>query len=910
MSIIQAKATRGTGKPDAPSRDLYEDKTTNRVSQIPFYVGASLGALILYLKNSLVPTADAHGVDEAEQQQSSKHHRAVHETQASPVELHDADLKKICLPGTVDTADNTTPHLPKKGFYSPEFQLHSVNLGNMHFDSLDAAYAGPPEGNLRGLGFSGGFPAIPGNDNRLGGAPSVSSGGGTGTPPRTPSTPTTVNDASPITKPTTPTTPAKPNLAPVVTGFVSLPDVFICDVLTIFVADLLKNAMDPNGDALSVTNVKINGTALTLTGDHYTYDGNDVGFVTVTYNVTDGKLSTADSALVDFLPRPAILGTDGIDNLVGTDCGDNISAGAGNDNITGNAGDDVIYAGSGDDIVTGDAGNDVIYGGDGNDKLYGGDGNDTIFGGNGDDTIYGGSGNNFLFGGSGNDIIYAGDGNNTAFGGSGRDWIFDGAGKDNIFGGIGNDTVFASADGASDYFDGGTGVNKLSYAGFTGNLNINLNTGIATSTGGGIGIGADHFSNFQVIEGGAGGTVFIAKITPIPTVTQTAVTPPTPTAPVDHHDDKPLVVAAGTTDTNPHQDPTPQVAPLPPQDDHSTTSNSTDTTHADTGIVTVVCNDPQIVAMPPDHHEVTVADLPDAAANQGYTYLGGAGVDTLDYSPAQQALTIDVVHGMAQGVEIGTDYFSSIERFMTGAGDDTFIGAGTGPAHHMTVTDEADIPDSSAGPVVAATGPGNDNLLVLDDKSGDTVSGAAANQFFDGGAGFNTLNYSKAGHTIDINVATGAATGDDIGHDTFANIQHFVGGSGSDHFTIGSGTFVLDGHGGGDTFTFLAADSGSTNHTQISGFEVGDVIQASKFDIFEAPEKSQEDQFQKIYAGSENDQATSTVQDAVVPIRVRHEVIHDVQKTFVDANIDDHGSYLTCIELDGNHHLVVNTHIV
>lgn len=888
MSIIQAKATRGTGKPEAPSRELYEDKTTNRVSQIPFYVGASLGALILYLKNSLVSNADAHGAEESDPQHPARHH-AFHEPQlASPVEIRDADLKRICLPGTLDTVDGShASELQKKSFYAPDFQPGlNLNIGNMHFDSLDASYVAPFEGNLRGLGFSGGFPALPGNDNRLGGGPGASGGGSSGGgAPRsvTPGTPVTDPGTNPNTtnnaKPTTPK-----NLAPVVTGSVRLPDAFICDAVTILIADLLKNAVDPNGDPLSVTNVKINGTSLTLTGDHYTYDGNDVGFVTVTYNVSDGTLSTADTAIIDFLPRPAILGTDGKDTLVGTDCGDTISAGAGDDTIHGNAGNDVIYGGSGDDTIYGGAGDDVIYGGDGNDTLYGDAGNNTIFGGNGDDTIYGGAGNNFLFGGSGNDIIYAGDGNSTVYGGSGRDWIFDGAGSDKVFGGIGNDTVFATADGANDYFDGGSGVNKLSYAGFTGNLNINLNTGIATSTGGGVGIGVDNFVNFQVIEGGKGPTVFYAKITPIPAPPQIAV-------------DEPTVQTTGNTPpstngTSPDAGAPHVSAPVTTQTDASAAP---------------ACAD----APSTGHHDITDADtnLPDAAVNQGYTYLGGTGTDTLDYSPAQQAITIDVVHGMTHGVEIGTDYFSSIERFITGAGDDTFIAAGTGAAHHMTVTDEADLPDSSAGPAVPSTASGNANLLVLDDKSGDTVTGAAANQFFDGGAGFNTLSYSKAAHAVDIDVAAGTARGDDIGHDTFAHIQHFVGSAGADHFTIGSGNFILDGGGGGDTFTFTTPDAGSSAQVQICGFEVGDLIRMSKFDIFEQAAKAQDDQFNNIYASNQGETSDPTVQDAVAPIRVRHETVLDVQRTFVDGNIDDHGKYQTVIELEGNHHFVVENHV-
>ena len=894
MSIIQAKATRGTGKPETPNRELYEDKMTNRVSQIPFYVGASLSALVLYFKNSLVTAANARGVDEIDEQRHSNHHSPHEQQSTNPLTIRDADLKKICLPGSFDTMDGDhTPKLLKHSSLWGDGQAgHIQTVGITVFDSLDASYAGSQEGNLRGFAVSGSFPAFFSNDNRLGsnsyvGGVGPAASGNANTPQATNGMPGITPDATKaVAKPaatppkaTPPTTPVKSNHAPVVSGFVTLPDLFVCDIATILVAELLKNAVDPDGDKLSVTNVKINGTSLTLDKDHYTYDGNDMGFVTVTYNVTDGKLSTADTAIIDFLPRPAILGTDGNDTLVGTDCGDNISAGAGDDTIHGNQGDDVIYAGSGDDIVYGDAGNDVIYGGDGNDTLYGGDGNDTIFGGNGDDTIYGGTGNNFLFGGSGNDVVYAGDGNNTVFGGPGRDWIFAGAGSNKMFGGIGNDTFFANANSANNYFDGGEGVNKLNYAAATTSLKFDLNNGTVTATGTGTPIILANFSNIQVVQGGVGPNDFLAKITPIPA----------PANPLPHHEDAP------------------PVALVHPDDKSSSPASATQTSGPAAGSSAAPENAP-VSAL---DHEVTdtVPDLPDAAVNQGYTFLGGVGVDTLDCSSAQQAITIDVVHGMAHGAEIGTDYFSSVERFITGSGDDTFIGAGQGTAHHMTVTDAPDVADLSAGPVVASSAPGNNNLLILDDVSGDKISGAAADQFFDGGAGFNTINYSKATHAVEINVAAGTATGDDIGHDKFANIQHFIGGSGSDHFTIGSGNFVLEGHGGGDTFTFLV-DSGTGTHALINGFEVGDLIHMSKYDILEQPAKAEDDPFKTIYPGHDNSQPDPTVQDAVAPIRVRHEMVHDVQKTFVDGNIDAHGIYQAVIELEGNHQLAINNHIV
>lgn len=917
MSVIQVPAARGSTKPDAPSRDLYEEKNLNRISKVPFYVGAALSALMLYFKNSVVPVAQAHEGQSEEQNQLAKDHSRQQHI-PSIAEIHDADLKKICLPGDFGTsaeAKSHLPHLVKHGsLMLPMYTGIDMHLNDTRSDSAEANFRPPQDIAASYFGNQKGVSAFPGNDNRLGSG--AGGGGATGGSGNSGSGSGGGGSGPGTTAPTkTPANTPKTNHAPTVTGSIQLPDAFICNPISIMVAVLLENVIDIDGDKLSVTDVKINGTSLTLVNDHYVYDGNDMGFTTVTYNVTDGTRSVADKAIVDFLPRLPILGTDGKDTLLGTDCGDNISAGAGDDTIRGQAGDDVIYGGRGDDTIYGDAGNDVIYGGDGNDTLYGGDGNDTIFGGNGDDTIYGGTGNNYLLGGAGNDLIYTGDGNSTVIGGSGRDWIFDGAGSDKIFGGIGNDTVFATMGGGASYYDGGAGVNKLSYATYTGSLDINMNTGIATGTKNGVTVGTDTFNIFQVIQGGTGGTVFHAKITPIPASVTTTEPTPTSTEQPAHSD----------TDTNSSDAQTAPVeasssAPAGQTKDDSTPTAGSAPTDTDTHASTsepAQTNAPATPACTSDSHveyhhypSDVVPTLPDAAVNQGYTYLGGSGIDTLDYSPAQRALTIDVVHGMAHGEEIGTDYFSSIENFITGSGNDTFIAAGTGAAHHMTVTDALDEPDLTAGAVVPSAGHGNENLLVLEDASGDTATGAAADQHFDGGAGFDTLNYSKAEHALDINLVTGTATGADIGHDTFTGIERFVGGAGNDHFTIGAGIYVLDGGGGEDLFTFAAPNAGSETHAEIRGFEVGDLIQMSKYDIYEQPAKAEDDQFKAIYADLGDDNPGATTQDAVAPIRVRYETIHDLHKTYVETDLDDSGVYHTIVEIDGSHQLVINNHIV
>ena len=123
----------------------------------------------------------------------------------------------------------------------------------------------------------------------------------------------------------------------------------------------------------------------------------------------------------------------------------------------------LIDAGAGDDriIINGTVQKPVWgNGGAGNDTITV-DPHDTqsnvLFGGDNDDTIQGGGGSDWIFGGIGDDWLSGG---------------VDGAASDLIFGGPNNDTlqlipdfVPSNQDTQSDYFDGGTGTNRVVYVG-------------------------------------------------------------------------------------------------------------------------------------------------------------------------------------------------------------------------------------------------------------------------------------------------------------------------------------------------------------------------------------------------------------------------------------------------------------
>lgn len=110
-----------------------------------------------------------------------------------------------------------------------------------------------------------------------------------------------------------------------------------------------------------------------------------------------------------------------IERVLGTTFNDHLFGNTQNNALNGADGNDTLDGGSGDDDLSGDDGNDNLSGGDGNDILLGGAGADTLSGGAQDDILDGGLGKDTLNGGAGDDILYYGGGLDIMNGGQGHD---------------------------------------------------------------------------------------------------------------------------------------------------------------------------------------------------------------------------------------------------------------------------------------------------------------------------------------------------------------------------------------------------------------------------------------------------------------------------------------------------------
>jgi Ca2+-binding RTX toxin-like protein len=206
-------------------------------------------------------------------------------------------------------------------------------------------------------------------------------------------------------------------------------------------------------------------------------------------------------------------GGDGFDTLVyESDDGITIDISAVNaEAFVGNAGDDVVTGGDGGIVLGGGDGDDTLTGGKGGDTLSGDNGDDTLVGGDGNDTISGGLGSDTLSGGRGDDVLQidaddlqenidAGTGTDVivvegsegvtldlgaanaemAVGGDGDDHFFTTGSKSiQLSGGTGDDVFSGSADSEGDLFDGGSGLDTVSYADSDTAITIDLSVGSA-----------------------------------------------------------------------------------------------------------------------------------------------------------------------------------------------------------------------------------------------------------------------------------------------------------------------------------------------------------------------------------------------------------------------------------------------
>ena len=169
------------------------------------------------------------------------------------------------------------------------------------------------------------------------------------------------------------------------------------------------------------------------------------------------------------------------------------------------------------------------------------------------------------------------------------------------------------------------------------------------------------------------------------------------------------------------------------------------------------------------------------------SFVGGDGIDTVDYSATTSAVQVDRSFNPASLAALG-DLFSSIERFIGTDFDDT-LGGSQGD-DTLEGGDGADFLFGRAGVDLIRGDAGADTIFGGDGD--DTLNGGSGDDTLNGGIGNDSISGSSGNDAID------GAEGDDIIRG-FENNDVISGGDGHDSLFGGIHDDTLYGGGGNDT---------------------------------------------------------------------------------------------------------------
>ncbi|MDO9105950.1 MAG: autotransporter-associated beta strand repeat-containing protein [Methylovulum sp.] len=508
-----------------------------------------------------------------------------------------------------------------------------------------------------------------------------------------------------------------------------------------------------------------------------------------------------------------------IENLIGSAFNDRLSGNQEANNLTGLTGDDLLSGRGGNDHIDGGAGNDTVRAGTGNDRISGSTaGDDRYLGGRGNDTVdYSASpdgvsvsldkvnaqlvsvgsgtdrlknienligsqfsdnltGNrqaNKLTGLDGNDSIDGGDGNDKLRGNGGNDTLIGDDGDDICRGGAGDD-LFSGGMAGNDRYLGGQGNDTVDYSASPDRVTVALTTNKAQQAS--VGSGRDTLSSIENLIG-------------------------------SHYDDS----LSGNRRAN----------TLIGQDGNDSLAGRVGNDRLDGGTGNDLLRGG------------AGDDLFTGDTSGNDHYLGGTGIDTVDYSESADGITVNLMTTVEQPISTGsgTDILIGIENLLGSFFNDDIRGndqantlIGLGGADIMRGKGGNDTLDGGTGNDILKGNYGDDTLQGGEDN--DIVRGGLGNDRFTGstagddryfgGAGSDTLKYSQSpdGVSVSLMINGSQTTSIGSGSDFLVSIENLVGSRFNDNLVGdananrlggGRGSDTLSGGAGADRFIFSTA---------------------------------------------------------------------------------------------------------
>ena len=237
-------------------------------------------------------------------------------------------------------------------------------------------------------------------------------------------------------------------------------------------------------------------------------------------------------------------------------------------------------------------------------------------------------------------------------------------------------------------------------------------------------------------------------------------------------------------------------------------------------------------------------DILKGAAGGNSTLTGGAGADDLtglnsgnyaSYNGSAAAVTIDLQNGTGSGGDAQGDVLHNIYNVIGSAGNDTFLASsqsntfvgngGTDTVSYIysnaAVTVDLSATNGSGTSGGYATGDSYTGISnIIGSNYDDTFYASSAANFFDGGAGNNTVSYARSNAPVIVdlyhrNGANATATDSYAKNDTYANIQNVIGSSGNDIFYADANANKFSGGGGVDTVSYKYANFDGSSPNKI-----------------------------------------------------------------------------------------------
>jgi Ca2+-binding RTX toxin-like protein len=213
-------------------------------------------------------------------------------------------------------------------------------------------------------------------------------------------------------------------------------------------------------------------------------------------------------------------------------------------------------------------------------------------------------------------------------------------------------------------------------------------------------------------------------------------------------------------------------------------------------------------------------------AGLGNDYVdGGAGIDSLAYTDATGAVTLDLAITTAQNTgAYGIDTVINVENVTSGSQNDTLHGNSL--ANVLSSGEGDDFIDGRGGNDQINGGGGADTLWGGAGNDIFTTEGnVAANDTIDGGTGVDTIDYTfvnlisgVAGVEVDLRITGAQNIGDAGGVDTISNVENLIGSIRSDMLNGSDGANNLNGGAGND---FVCGNGGND---VLNGFTGSDIV--------------------------------------------------------------------------------------